>query len=191
MSVKQDIIYYYRKKKFNKRRQVLQKLDGELFAEYYKIYESIRKEEYGTQRLFPNERDCIATDAFYKFSDKLEQQYLGASNKQYSNTVIKSGLLPVFGAGFLLSAQAINAVPTNAATIGLVVLLTSAAIVQNVEQRYAAKRRLNAPTKQDFVFDHILTPDFDYIKERYENMAAIKFRNENPMPVTYGFDLKM
>ena len=192
MKIKESIIDFYYQKKILKRRARLQKLDNELFNEYYNIYERIRMSQYGTNRLFPNERYCVATDAFYEFSDKLVERFAKKQKTNNSaNSSFKNGIVFAASAVALTSAQIAGAVPISFAAIAAAIALAGGAVVQNIENRYAKKHHLTTPSKTDFVYDKILTPDFKFVKDRYEDMAAIRFRKENPESLGYSGVLEL
>ncbi len=180
-NVKENIIDIYYQKKTFKRRAYLQKLDNELFNEYYKIYERIRMSQYGVNRLFPNERYCVATDAFYEFSDNLVEKFTKKqASKSNANKFLKNGMGFATIAAALTTAQVTGILPTNIATVATTVAIAGCAIMQNFENRYAKKHHLAIPSKTDFVYDKVLTPEFKFVKDRYENMAAIDFATKIP-----------
>lgn len=148
--------------------------------------------QYGTNRLFPNERYCVATDAFYEFSDKLVERFAKKQKTNNSaNSSFKNGIVFAASAVALTSAQIAGVVPISFAAIAAAIALAGGAVVQNIENRYAKKHHLTTPSKTDFVYDKVLTPDFKFVKDRYENMAAIRFRKENPESLGYSGVLEL
>ena len=181
---------FYRAKKRQIRYKTLQKIDCKLFNDYYKIYKDVRLQNYGRDRLFRSTRECVETDAFYKFSDKLVEKYKKPTCQRLLKNVKNSGAVPALSAVAVVLTKMSNILPTGApymeATIlGTTFVLLGAAVVQNIEQRYSKKHGLDAPTTEEFVYDRIINKDFEFTKQKYAAKAALRFRNTYPAPVNY------